>query len=309
MKTGSDQRPGGPGAASREEDETLEIVRLMMEAETGASKAPPETASDQGGAARPEPSQTPQAPAGGSAAPTPGQVNGHRIPTRRAKQVPRCERSKDQFDTLEPQAALREEDPGPGKALRLSRLRFPPLRRRAPHSEDHPDEGRQAMPRKRAVLYAKLAALAGAALLLVWKPWLVPLLIFLTIWLALVLFLLLGSTRISELTAKAWAFYCARRPKRAARIYKALQRGADRADGLLARLPEKWTEGIYTPDLGRSELGLSAARRAALEDDPFSRLAREETRSGRDGPGRGGPGGDGPGRRADAPGSQTAAAK
>lgn len=303
MKTGSDQLPDGTGTPSLGEDETLEVVRLMIAAETGASQPHSDSATDEAGDAEPEPGKGLHDAPGGKAERTPRKATGQSDPTRLAPHVPGDLSRGSLFDPLKPQAAPNGEDSGQGgwkgKALRLPSLRMPRIRWRSASSQERPDQGGQADTRARAILCAKLAALGGAALLLVLKPWLLPLLIFMAIWLALVLFLLLGSTRISEMTAKAWAFYSARRPERAARIYKALQRGADRVDGLLARLPEKWTEGIYTPELGRSELGLSAARRAVLEDDPFSRLAQEGARSGR----------DGPGRSADTPSSQAAAAK
>ncbi|MDU8928542.1 hypothetical protein RXV86_14215 [Alisedimentitalea sp. MJ-SS2] len=102
------------------------------------------------------------------------------------------------------------------------------------------------------------------------KPWLIPGLVLLTLWIALIAYFSVGPERISELALTFWDRYEKRFPERAERTLAMLQRGADRMDGWLARLPESWTDGIYLPDLGRSgEVG--------TEDgpDPFDRLAAE----------------------------------
>ena len=93
------------------------------------------------------------------------------------------------------------------------------------------------------------------------------------VWLALIVFLLLGSARISELSEGAWIWYQSKRPDRAQKIIVRLQRAADRVDGLLARLPERFSDGIYTPDLGRSERDMALENVELPQDDPFERLA------------------------------------
>ncbi len=248
METGSEQRPKGTGRPSEGEDETLDIVRSMIEAETHEMGPHP---------------QNPSRNDGGTSAAAQGQrahEAGLETPQRPA-------------DPLEGQNAPSGEDRHARKQRNLSRSGGRPGRDRLGF--------RQGLKGKWAVRGARWAALAAAALLLILKPWLLPLMIFMMIWFSLILFLLLGSARLAELTQRVWTVYSARRPERAARVYKVLQRAADKADGLLARLPETWTDGIYTPDLGRSARGLSAERRAALEDDPFARLAAAKGRTGR----------------------------
>ena len=105
------------------------------------------------------------------------------------------------------------------------------------------------------------------------KPWLVPLLVFMFVWLALIVFLLLGSARISEVAQRAWELFQQKRPEQAARIMTKLQNTADRVDGILARLPARFVDGFFTPDLGRSQRDMARENVQLPQDDPFERLA------------------------------------
>lgn len=115
-----------------------------------------------------------------------------------------------------------------------------------------------------------LVALIGIVL---WRPWLIPGLLFVAFWVALIVYLTLGPDRVAEIAYGRWQWFSARYPERAGRLLTRAQRGADRLDGWLARLPERWTDGIYLPDLGRSQ---SEAGPVEDQPDPFDRLAEQQ---------------------------------
>lgn len=119
----------------------------------------------------------------------------------------------------------------------------------------------------------KQIALFALLVVMVWRPWLIPGLVFVLFWVGLIAYLTIGPDRIAEICAARWDWFQQRHPERAATLQGKVQRGADRVDGWLARLPESWTDGIYLPDFGRS-----AAQGGALDDqpDPFDRLAAEQ---------------------------------
>ncbi len=121
-------------------------------------------------------------------------------------------------------------------------------------------------PTKKQIVAVLIIAVA------IWKPWLIPGLLFLLFWVSLIVYFSLGPDRVTELVLGGWEFFEKRQPERAARWLARIQSGADRVDGWLARLPERWTDGIYLPDLGRSGVGGDA-----LDDrpDPFDRLSSE----------------------------------
>jgi hypothetical protein len=117
-------------------------------------------------------------------------------------------------------------------------------------------------------------AVALLIVVMLWKPWLLPALIFALFWICLIAWLTMGPDRASEVIAFVWERFARRFPDRAARWLKRIQAGADRIDGWLARLPERWTDGIYLPDLGRSQ-ALEDGEEVVEQPDPFERLAAE----------------------------------
>ncbi len=125
--------------------------------------------------------------------------------------------------------------------------------------------------------YAKLAVLVAVGLVVVFKPWLIPLILFVMVWLALILFLVLGSARMSDISSGFCNYLRNKYPERAARLLVRLQNAADRLDGILARMPERLVDGIYSPDLGRSARDLDDTSIHALDDDPFDRLQAHRT--------------------------------
>ena len=118
----------------------------------------------------------------------------------------------------------------------------------------------------------KQIAFVVLAGIVVWRPWLIPGLLFVLFWVGLIAYLTMGPDRVSEVAQGRWEWFRARFPERAERVMGWMQRSADRMDGWLARLPERWTDGVYLPDLGRSQ---ADAEPADAQPDPFDRLAAE----------------------------------
>ena len=93
---------------------------------------------------------------------------------------------------------------------------------------------RRLMPRRKHVW------LLALALVMVWKPLLLPLIVLVTFWIGLICYLTLGHERSAAGAARIWSGYERRWPARAARARR-------RADGfalwwhrVLDRLPERW---------------------------------------------------------------------
>lgn len=118
----------------------------------------------------------------------------------------------------------------------------------------------------------QIAAIVVVAIML-WRPWLIPGLLVVTMLAAVIGYLTLGPDRVSEITSNLWERFSTRYPERAAVMLGKIQRGADRIDGWLARLPDRWTDGLYMPDFGRSE---AEAGPVDAQPDPFERLAAEQ---------------------------------
>lgn len=121
----------------------------------------------------------------------------------------------------------------------------------------------------------KLSVFIAIVAVMIWRPWLLPGLLFLTLWIALIVYLTVGPDRLAELITPLRARLAARYPDKAAEIRRRAQIGADRVEALLEKLPARWREGIYLPDLGRSGDDI-----AGLESrpDPFERLTAERDR-------------------------------
>lgn len=249
------------------EDDTLDIVRLLIETEARYEKVHSAAQKGETGAGN--------QPLGARVSPRRVTLRGKPVDTRGAA-VP-------EDLTSDISEAPELEDLRPRRfGLRLPRIAFPrlcrpTLQRRARQKTAGGQASNRAKSLQQYAQYAKLAALSGLAVLILFKPWLIPLMLFVLAWLSLVAFLLLGSARISELAEGVWMFYRSRRPERAQRVLARLQRAADSVDGVLARLPAKWVDGVFTPDLGRSELAREEADIELPRDDPFERLARQGT--------------------------------
>lgn len=106
---------------------------------------------------------------------------------------------------------------------------------------------------------------------MVWRPWLIPGILFLLFWIGLIVHLTLGPDRVAELLTPIRQKLAARYPEKAETMRRRAQAGADRLESWIERLPARWRDGIYLPDLGRSEKdGIPEMMKA----DPFDRLSR-----------------------------------
>ncbi len=127
-----------------------------------------------------------------------------------------------------------------------------------------------ALPRPRI---ARWHVIAGAVLLLcILRPWLLPAIFFISLWVLLIAYLTLGPDRMAEFVSVGWHRLRARRPALAENLRRRADALALRLDALLDRLPEKWTAGLYLPDLSAPE------DPDTTRPDPFDRLAREVRR-------------------------------
>lgn len=105
--------------------------------------------------------------------------------------------------------------------------------------------------------------------IMLWRPWLLPvtfLLIFSTL---LIAYFSLGPDRVAEIVIAGWKRLHARRPELAEHLRQRAEAVAERIDACLDQLPEKWTDGIYVPDLSLPD------PEEANRPDPFERLSRE----------------------------------
>lgn len=160
-----------------------------------------------------------------------------------------------------------QEDDRPTRHKRLPKLE-PPEPAPARARRRGRDRAANAAPRRRYRLRAGHVWLLAIALVMVWKPLLLPLIVLVAFWIALVCYLTLGHERVAAACARMWSRFAARWPARAARVRHRGDALALWWDGVLDRLPEKWAARLALPDLSGDAPGLP-------EDapDPFERLA------------------------------------
>lgn len=255
MTLGTHQDPSISAPDSAADDATLDIVRLLIETEARHAEAHPEQAGEAQGDAGAKLAAGRVAPRRVTSA---GQARERRSGAV-SRGVPSDREQAQLFEDLRPHSFFR------GWFSRFAVF--------GRYERPKALQGRVKFDKEQVVQYAKLAGLVALALVMLFKPWLIPALFFMLVWLALIVFLLLGSSRISELSKAVWGWYQAKRSERAEAIIVALQRAADRVDGILARLPARVSDGIYTPDLGRSARDMAREGRVLSQEDPFERLA------------------------------------
>lgn len=121
----------------------------------------------------------------------------------------------------------------------------------------------------------KVTTLLCLAGIVWWRPWLIPGLIFLSIWIALIVYLTVGPDRLAEVIEPLKRRLIARFPDRAEALRTRAQAGSERLARLVEKLPERWRDGIEVP-----QFGATPQTDAVFEDrpDPFERLAAERDR-------------------------------
>lgn len=174
-----------------------------------------------------------------------------------------------------------EMAPPANRAVRGHAPKAPPVR------QDDPNIDMSLVERMRAYRPTRThVAWAAFAIVMLWKPWLIPVLVILSMWIGLVIYLTVGHDRVAEFIDPLWARFAARFPNASASILHRVQIGADQIEGWLARMPEGWCDEIYLPDFGRSHItslpetaldkdANKAANKTSekMQSDPFERLA------------------------------------
>lgn len=142
----------------------------------------------------------------------------------------------------------------------------------APPVEDlRPEPAARPRPAARKLLRRALPWVALGAVVWLW-PWAIPIALFVAFWVVLIVCATVGSDWIGRGTLRLYRWLEARNPDRAERLRVRADAVALRLDGLLDRLPDRWTEGLYLPDFSRAALSPDT-----LDDrpDPFDRIAAE----------------------------------
>ena len=120
----------------------------------------------------------------------------------------------------------------------------------------------------------KHIVLASLTLLIVFRPWLVLGILFLSLFILTAIFLIFGYDGL-WLRAMGLARWYARRSRtRSAEIHRKLDNFAMKWDAMLDRFPEGSVDGLYLPDFG--DMAEAEARHDAVLDRRFDSLRKNE---------------------------------
>ncbi|MEM6304347.1 MAG: hypothetical protein AAF744_06475 [Pseudomonadota bacterium] len=111
---------------------------------------------------------------------------------------------------------------------------------------------------------------AGAVLLVVFRPWLVLGLVFLFLFVFAGILLILGYDGFWRQVMRLGRWYARKHPSRSGELHRKLDRFAMRFDAFLDRFPEGTVDGLYLPDLG--DLTEADKRHDAALDRRFDTL-------------------------------------
>ena len=114
----------------------------------------------------------------------------------------------------------------------------------------------------------------GLALLIVFRPWLMAGLLFLSVILLTVVFLALGYDGFWRRVLGLMRWYASKEPERAAKLQARLDAFAMKWDAVLDRFPDGSVDGLYLPDFG--EMAAADARHDAALARRLDRLAEGE---------------------------------
>lgn len=159
----------------------------------------------------------------------------------------------------------------PRTMARVSRAELPPLAAPAPEAPPKPQRDKRLArlaawrPTPRQVVWT------GVVLLVLFRPWLVMGLLFISVILVTGLFLALGYEGFWRRVLGLMRRYAGRQPERAARLQARLDAFAMKWDAVLDRFPEGTVDGLYLPDLG--EMAAADARHDAALARRLDRLA------------------------------------
>lgn len=116
--------------------------------------------------------------------------------------------------------------------------------------------------------------LAALGLLVLFRPWLVLGVIFLSLFVMTAVFLILGYDGFWHRVMGLARWYARRRPSRAAEVHRKLDAFAMKWDAILDRFPEGSVDGLYLPDFG--ELATSDLRHEEALDRRFANIRESE---------------------------------
>lgn len=100
------------------------------------------------------------------------------------------------------------------------------------------------------------------------RPWFLPTVLLLVLLLAVFVALLLGPDRIKHYSEVLWKGFERRRPEKAAELRLKAMRRLNRMQKRLDKLPARWTQGLYLPQMQ------SDAEQSAAETAYAKRMAR-----------------------------------
>ena len=111
---------------------------------------------------------------------------------------------------------------------------------------------------------------ATAVFVLLVEPWLVPIVGVIAFVSLTFAYFAMGPDRAAEITGAAYNWLKKRNPEKAEKARAAAQALSERMSGWLARLPDRWSRGVYFPDFSKD-----TGKTDAVIEDRFDRLARE----------------------------------
>ena len=144
---------------------------------------------------------------------------------------------------------------------------------RPPRSED----GRIARMKAAVLGYRptpRHIVIAGAVLMVFFRPWLVLGLAFLSLFILTGIFLILGYDGFWRRAMGFARWYARRHPTRAVEMHRKLDSFAMKWDAILDRFPEGTVDGLYLPDFG--DLAEAESRHDAALDRRFSEMRESE---------------------------------
>jgi hypothetical protein len=120
----------------------------------------------------------------------------------------------------------------------------------------------------------KHIAVAAVVLLVLFRPWLVLGLLFLTAFIIVGVFLILGYDGFWRQIMRLSRWYAGRHPSRSKEIHRRLDSFAMKFDAFLDRFPEGSVDGLYLPDFG--DIAEAEARHDEALDRRFDKLRERE---------------------------------
>jgi hypothetical protein len=146
-----------------------------------------------------------------------------------------------------------------------------------------PEPARGAAPGRFDVIKARVLGyrptprhilLASAALLVLFRPWLVFWSLVFSLFALIGVFLFLGYDGFWQRAMQLARWYASRRPDRAAQMHRRLDAFAMKWDMILDHFPDGTVDGLYMPDFG--EMATAESRHDAVLERRFANLRKGE---------------------------------